>query len=112
MPKHYIGKTGKAREVALEEHKASGFKMKGSPHKMGTIEGTSAYKKLKEKENPFDLGETYKESKVSSEVITDEFGNPTIDEIVVGEDEVFYDEDEAVSKLAKGTRKKISKIKG
>jgi hypothetical protein len=28
MPKHYIGKTGKAREIALEEHKASGFKMK------------------------------------------------------------------------------------
>ena len=29
MPKHYIGKTGEAREIALEEHKASGFKMTG-----------------------------------------------------------------------------------
>ena len=29
----------------IQESKISGFKMKGSPHKRGTIEGTSAYKK-------------------------------------------------------------------
>ena len=89
----------------------SAYKMKGSPHKMGTIEGTSAYKKLKEKENPFDLGETYKESLVSNEVITDEFGNPTIDGVVTKESEVFYNEEEGISKFGKKTRKKISKSK-
>ena len=89
----------------------SAYKMKGSPHKLGTIEGTSAYKKLKEKENPFDSGETYKESKVSDNVITDEFGNPTIDGVVMKESEVFYDEDEGISKFGRKTRKKISKLK-
>ena len=87
------------------------YKMKGSPHETGTIEGTSAYKKLKEKENPFDSGETYKESKVSDNVITDEFGNPTIDGVVTKESEVFYDEDEGISKFGGKTRKKISKLK-
>ena len=33
------------------------FKMKGSPHKMGTIEGTSAYKKKIHPPKPFDIDE-------------------------------------------------------
>ena len=87
------------------------FQMKGSPHKLGTIEGTSAYKKLEEKENPFDLGESYSESKVSSEVMTDEFGNPTIDGIVAKEEDVSYNEDKGISEFGKKMRKHIAKIK-
>jgi len=49
------------------------FKMKGSPHKMGTIEGTSAFKKKLpiDKSRSFDLDYTTDVSAVNKKLIKD-----------------------------------------
>jgi hypothetical protein len=71
----------------------SAYKMKGSPHKLGTIEGTSAFK-----------------DKYSYEIITDEKGNPTVKNLTTGktvvlkESDVFYDENTGKSRLKKSYR--------
>jgi len=69
------------------------FKMKGSPHKMGTIEGASPLK-----------------DKYAKEIITDEKGNPTVKNLTTGktvilkESDVVYDERTGKSRLKKSYR--------
>ena len=70
------------------------FKMKGSPHKLGAIEGTSAYKKKMGPYKPFNMDPDI-------DVVTDEKGNPTVTDPKTGKtrilkgDEWYYDEDKA-----------------
>ena len=71
------------------------FKMKGSPHKMGTIEGTSPLK-----------------DKYAKEIITDEKGNPTVKNLTTGktvvlkESDVVYNERTGKSRLKRSYRRK------
>ena len=73
----------------------SAYKMKGSPHKLGTIEGTSAFK-----------------DKYAKEIITDEKGNPTVKNLTTGktvilkETDVVYNERTGKSRLKKSYRRK------
>ena len=58
--------------------KGGGFKMKGSPHKLGTIIGTSAYKRLTEEyDTPIDDPNTEEKSDRAMEEFYQE--NPNYD---------------------------------
>ena len=71
------------------------FKMKGSPHKMGTIEGASPLK-----------------DKYAKEIITDKKGNPTVKNLTTGktvvlkESDVVYNERTGKSRLKRSYRRK------
>ena len=71
------------------------FKMKGSPHKMGAIEGASPLK-----------------DKYAKEIITDEKGNPTVKNLTTGktvvlkESDVVYNEITGKSRLKRSYRRK------